>query len=109
MSSYVDELFNAHVKRAPRIKQWCHLMADTQAELDEMATQLGLKLKWKHGDHFDLTPEQRARAIVLGAKKVTARDLVNLRRRTREAMVTWGERPSDTRTPLEVLDSVKLK
>lgn len=109
MSCYVDPLFNAHVKRAPRIKQWCHLMADSQAELDEMAIQLGLKLKWKHGDHFDLTPGMRVRAIELGAKQVTARDLVNLRRRTREALVEWSERPSDMRTPLQVVDSVKLK
>lgn len=42
MSVYVDDLFDAFVRRCPRVKQWCHMMADTPAELDEMATQLGL-------------------------------------------------------------------
>lgn len=80
MSVYVDTLFAAHAPRCPRVKQWCHMMADTDAELLEMATQLGLKHRWQHGDHFDLSPSQRARAVALGVKEVTARDLIALRR-----------------------------
>lgn len=85
MSVYVDGMqMHAH---APKVRgravAWCHMMADTEAELLEMATQLGLKLHWRDGDHFDLTSKQRERAISLGAKPVTSRDLVALRQKAR--------------------------
>jgi len=87
VSVYVDGMqMHAH---APKVRgravAWCHMMADTEAELLEMATQLGLKLHWRDGDHFDLTSKQRERAINLGAKPVTSRDLVALRQKARGA------------------------
>lgn len=87
MSVYVDGM--AMYPHAPKVRgravAWCHMMADTDAELTEMATQLGLKLHWRDGDHFDLTSKQRERAINLGAKPVTSRELVALRQKRRGA------------------------
>ncbi len=90
MTVYVDELrrqraSSMRAMRAglPHNHMWCHLMADTEDELSAMAYQLGLKISWKHEDHYDLTPPRRKRAIELGAKEVTARDLVGLRQRAR--------------------------
>lgn len=87
MSVYVDGM--RRYDHAPKVRgravAWCHMMADTESELLEMATQLGLKLHWRDGDHFDLTSKQRERAINLGAKPVTSRDLVALRQKARGA------------------------
>jgi hypothetical protein len=55
----------------------CHMLADTEIELDEMARKLGLKLEWKQGSkrdkgfgslvHYDISKSKRAQAISLGA------------------------------------------
>lgn len=68
MSVYVDGM--QRYDHAPKVRgravAWCHM-------------------KWKHDDHFDLTSKQRERAIALGARPVTSRDLVALRRKARGA------------------------
>lgn len=63
--------------------RWCHLMADTLDELHAFAARLGMNRDWFQGDHYDLVPPRRARALKLGAVEVTSRDLVALRRRLR--------------------------
>ena len=83
MSVYVDEL--RLVAASPR---WpfalaCHMMADTDAELEAMAISLCLRQEWRHGDHYDLTRRKRAAAIKLGAMAVFTEDLVALRQRAR--------------------------
>ncbi len=57
----------------------CHMVADTEDELDAMARQLGLRLAWKQGNpdrepgtvgalvHYDIAKSKRAQAIRLGA------------------------------------------
>ena len=59
-----------------------HLMADTEQELDAIASRLGLKPEWKQqgsfGPHFDLSESKRSKAVLLGAKEVTAQDLVKI-------------------------------
>jgi hypothetical protein len=57
----------------------CHMVADTEAELDEMAAKLGLRRGWKQGNrdrkpgtvgalvHYDIAKSKRAQAIRLGA------------------------------------------
>ena len=79
MTVYVDD------PRHPlgRMKM-CHMLADTVDELHDMAESLGLKLEWFQGDHYDVSLAKRKLAVSMGAKEVTSRDLVELRRRRRE-------------------------
>lgn len=90
MSVYVDGLFVAQARGSAAAlvgrrngNQWCHLMADSFEELHAFAARIGMKRAWFQGDHYDLTPGRRAKAVELGAKEVTGRDLVALRHRLR--------------------------
>lgn len=86
MTVYVDELFTA----TPRTAQarlhgrlWCHMEADTEAELDAMARKIGLKVSYKQrGEcwlpwrtHYDLIPSKRALAVSYGAVELTGREM----------------------------------
>lgn len=90
MAVYVDELRAVGYTRAGwagrRTKQACHLMADTEEELEATRKRLGLRPSWRHGDHYDLTYGKRCDAIRLGAVCVTSLELVQLRRAKREAV-----------------------
>jgi hypothetical protein len=78
-----------------RYKQWCHMVStDSLDELHAFAAKLGLKREWAQlrpkvsAAHYDLVPSKRAIAVRLGAREVTARELVmqnfdGLRRRPR--------------------------
>jgi hypothetical protein len=85
MAVYVDELRIVGTYAAgcfgSRVRQSCHLMADTDTELEAMRKQLGLRLDWRHGDHYDLSPGKRSLALQSGVIEVTKEDLVRLRRR----------------------------
>jgi hypothetical protein len=66
----------------------CHMMADSTAELIDMALRLGLRKDWiqkpgEPGEHFDISKGKRAEAIRLGAREVSSRDLVTIVRRRR--------------------------
>jgi len=88
MAVYVDEVFSwpieatAHAARAVARKtggKWCHMWADSEAELLAFGEKLGLKRAWvqKLGTpsaHFDLTPNKRLQALRLGAKTTTTRE-----------------------------------
>ena len=50
--------------------RWCHLLADTESELHFFAEQLGMRREWAQGDHYDLVPSRRKRALFLGAIEV---------------------------------------
>lgn len=67
---------------------WCHLFADTDSELFAFADRLGLEREWFQRDHFDLTPWRRKRAVDLGAKEVSARELAR-----RRIVRRWGCNP----------------
>jgi hypothetical protein len=76
MSVYVDD---ANVLW--RGKRWCHLYADSLAELQEFARSVGLKPTWlQHGDgdrglpHYDVTGQMLDRCVALGAIPVTGGD-----------------------------------
>lgn len=61
----------------------CHMIADSRAELLSMAGKLGLKPKWLQRagtgyEHFDVCKNKRAKAVTLGAKEVTSRELVEI-------------------------------
>ena len=75
MSVYIDS-YNAV---GPKNRRYCHMMADTDVELDGMARSIGLQESWRHGDHYDVTTSKKKRALALGAEEVDAIKLVELR------------------------------
>lgn len=67
--------------------QWCHLFADEAdcPELHAFARRLGMRRAWFQGDHYDLVPTKRARAVRLGAIEADRATSVAVWRRQREA------------------------
>ncbi|MEA2255539.1 MAG: hypothetical protein QOG35_1584 [Solirubrobacteraceae bacterium] len=56
---------------------WCHLVSDDGFdELHAFAARLGIAPGRFQGDHYDLHPELRARAVQLGAEEVGTGELV---------------------------------
>ncbi|MGD9891807.1 MAG: DUF4031 domain-containing protein [Dehalococcoidia bacterium] len=77
MTVYVDPLINHGVRIGRAGPEWCHLTADTDAELHAFAQRLGLRRSWfQHKpeapwkDHYDLTKGKRAEAVRLGAIEI---------------------------------------
>src|SRR4051812_514043 len=59
-----------HVRLA--VKDWCHLAVDGPfEELHAFAATLGIPRHRFQGDHYDLPPWLRARAVELGAQEVS--------------------------------------
>jgi Protein of unknown function (DUF4031) len=57
--------------------RWCHLVSDAGFdELHDFADALGIARRRFQGDHYDLHPELRARAVALGALEVSTGELV---------------------------------
>lgn len=83
MAVYVDNYSASY-----RGMSMSHMVADTLTELHQMAEQLGLKRSWfqdkGRSPHYDVCKTKRDRAIGLGAKLVSSRDLVLVLRRGRE-------------------------
>lgn len=71
--TYVDELRRENYLK---IRQWCHMTADTLDELHEMAQRIGLRREWFQDHpvhpHYDLRPAKRRAAIQQGATEVRA-------------------------------------
>lgn len=61
----------------------CHMLADTETELHAMADRIGVARRWHQGDHYDVCQAKRALAIAAGAKEVTRREAVLIRRSVR--------------------------
>ncbi|MGA1248703.1 MAG: DUF4031 domain-containing protein, partial [Candidatus Nanopelagicales bacterium] len=58
-------------------RYWCHLISDTSLqELHDFARMLGLPENAFGGDHYDIPSDIRLRAIELGAREVSSRDIV---------------------------------
>ena len=53
----------------------CHMIADTEAELHEMASNIGVARKWYQGDHYDICKSKRTLAVSLGAIELTQMEL----------------------------------
>ncbi len=88
MGVYVDNVMVyprvVIAERAQRCgDRWCHLYADSDAELDEFAEKIGLQQSWKQfhrvANHFDLTPNQRKIAIRGGATERSISDWLKKR------------------------------
>lgn len=84
MAVYVDNAnIAASVRNGSRThtSMWCHMTADSTAELLAFAARIGLKATWLQraglpGEHFDLTAGKRRQAVRLGAIEITSREAV---------------------------------
>ncbi len=61
----------------------CHMIADSQPELLEMADKIGVQRKWiqdygTSSEHFDICMSKRKKAVELGAIEINMRDLVRM-------------------------------
>lgn len=70
MAVYVDDM----AARFGRMIM-CHMIADTDEELHEMACRIGIARKWFQGDHYDICRSKRRRALSFGAIEVSRREL----------------------------------
>jgi hypothetical protein len=71
----VDDLREYPHVRLP-FKHWCHMAGDAGfEELHAFAARLGIPRHRFQGDHYDLPPHLRARAVELGAEEVHTREL----------------------------------
>lgn len=95
MSVYVDgeamDYVNPNDPRKRNMKM-CHMVADTEEELIEMARKLNLKQEWHQykgtpKSHFDICKSKRALAVKLGAIPIDRHELVTIIRRKREKSV----------------------
>lgn len=84
MAVYVDEIvdYGDRVKGVARRfgTRWCHMTADSRAELDAMARRIGLKTSYRQHtgrptEHYDLIPFKRQVAVGLGAIEQTGREM----------------------------------
>ena len=86
MTVYVDKPLHRY-----RRMVMCHMLADTDEELHDMAAKIGVNSKWFQANastpHYDICKAKRAHAVALGAIQVTRRELVAVIRRKRNAQL----------------------
>jgi hypothetical protein len=90
MTVYVDNM-----KAAFGNMTMCHMIADTDDELHEMAAKIGVQGKWhqappRHDSHYDIALSKRALAIKAGATQITWRQ-ASLMCANRRATGTLGD------------------
>lgn len=90
MTVYVDDMYLHPIgafRVGDRTMKMSHLVADTEAELHEMARRIGVARKWFQDPktmqkvshpHYDICMSKRAKAIELGAKAVTMAELARI-------------------------------
>lgn len=73
---YVDQIREyPHVKiRGCKHKKWAHLWADSKEELLSFGDKISLRREWFQGNHFDITPNKRKKAIENGAIEMSLKD-----------------------------------
>ncbi len=83
MAVYVDSLEQTERTRVWPFDDRCRLLADSERELEEMATKLGLERKWRSDErsagkwmvgllvHYPITGGKRAAAVRMGAREIT--------------------------------------
>ncbi|SOD42329.1 DUF4031 domain-containing protein [Nitrosovibrio sp. Nv4] len=71
----------------------CHMIADTEAELHEMAGRIGIAHRWYQGDHYDISLSRRALAVAAGAAEITLRQcgVMVMRRRATGSLGLPGD------------------
>ena len=75
MAVYVDDM----AANFGRMKM-CHMVADSEQELEQMARKLGLNLSWwqykgHRKSHFDISLSKRKLAVQNGAVEITVHEL----------------------------------
>lgn len=75
MAVYVDDMEAGYGRMI-----MCHMVADTTSELLEMADKIGVQRKWiqdagTNREHFDICLSKRKKAVALGAKQISMREL----------------------------------
>lgn len=75
---YVDDMYKSEMGQFGRMKM-SHMIADTTAELLEMADKIGVARRWiQHPgtarEHFDICLAKRKLAVVAGAKEIPWRE-----------------------------------
>ncbi|QNP49998.1 DUF4031 domain-containing protein [Diaphorobacter aerolatus] len=82
MTVYVDDS-----RLSWRGRSWCHLVADSIAELHAFAAQLGLRQEWFQYrtmyPHYDVTMRVQRRALALGAQVGDKKTIVACAKRLR--------------------------
>jgi hypothetical protein len=93
LTVYVDD-WRQRATIRDREDRWSHLLADDQDELHALAAQLGIPRRGyqQHRrsaalNHYDLPENYRLKAIELGARPVTWREMARLTREWRRADV----------------------
>lgn len=93
---YVDDFYESGITY--RGMKMCHMIADTNEELMDMATKIGVKTKWiqnagTNREHFDIAFSKRKLAIRLGAKEIGMRELAKMtkERRYNENPISNGQ------------------
>ncbi|MFG1226077.1 DUF4031 domain-containing protein [Xanthobacter wiegelii] len=74
MTVYVDDMYLHPMGRFGRMKM-SHMIADTEEELHAMASRIGIARRWYQGDHYDVSMGMREKAISLGARAITLKQL----------------------------------
>jgi hypothetical protein len=88
VACYVDAV-HEYPYAGLRFTEFCHLLADTRAELHAFADRLGVPA-WTFQDHpwrwhHDLPGPLRPRAVELGARELTMHEVGALLRRRKQA------------------------
>lgn len=92
MTVYVDD-WRQRATLGPVVDgRWSHLVGDTEDELHEFASRLGLRRAWyqehrRHPalNHYDVTEDTRQAALALGAVPLTWREMARMLRARRLA------------------------
>ncbi|QEZ47217.1 DUF4031 domain-containing protein [Cupriavidus oxalaticus] len=85
MPVYVDDMEASYGRMV-----MCHMLADTTAELLDMADKIGVARKWiqkagTHHEHFDIAKSKRALAVQHGAIEIDRQGLIDILRARRAA------------------------
>lgn len=91
MAVYVDDMHLSEAGRYRHMKM-SHMIADTEAELLEMADRIGVLRKWHQypgtaKSHFDICMSKRALAVAAGATEIPMRRTGEIVRAKREKML----------------------
>lgn len=84
MTVYVDNMKAGYGRMV-----MCHMIANSEQELHEMADRIGVNRQWhqsppKHDSHYDIALSKRALAVAAGAVEITLKQCACMVRRRRE-------------------------